>query len=346
MPVSIEPERGQSDRPSPSRRPKNGLVALLEEGVDTLVLEARKALSKPRETPEEKLVKEVQARRVAIRHHASAYIFVNAFLLLVNALTVAGSGVWWFLLVAGGWGVGLGIHAVNHFFWIADRRREIAQAERALEASVEAWGDMRASGVERALEPGVPRRVLASTNPPAVEHEPVDPAWADLMARVRRAAEGARSELHRLGAQGRDAADRLDEGLADAVRLHEGADRLALTVRGLAPEGAQALSAQLEAIEGKRDGAEDPRLRNAYASNAELLRALQGKVAAIDQDRERMRISVEGFLLSAQNLQIDAARLSAGDPVSTDFSGVEGPTARLAEEVTILRTVEDELRSL
>ena len=41
--------------------------------------------------------------------HATAWFAVNAFLFLVWAVT--GGGMPWFLFPAGGWGIGLAIHA-------------------------------------------------------------------------------------------------------------------------------------------------------------------------------------------------------------------------------------------
>jgi len=44
--------------------------------------------------------------------HASAYIVVNIMLFVINLLT---PGPWWFYWPLLGWGIGLGVHALNVF---------------------------------------------------------------------------------------------------------------------------------------------------------------------------------------------------------------------------------------
>jgi len=44
--------------------------------------------------------------------HAAAYVVVNIGLLVINLLTL---GPWWFYWPLLGWGIGLGVHALNVF---------------------------------------------------------------------------------------------------------------------------------------------------------------------------------------------------------------------------------------
>jgi hypothetical protein len=63
----------------------------------------------------------VQARR-DFGSHLVAYVVVNAFLVLVWAVT--GAGYFWPIWVLGGWGVGLVLHA-----WDAFLRRPVTEAD-------------------------------------------------------------------------------------------------------------------------------------------------------------------------------------------------------------------------
>jgi len=59
--------------------------------------------------------------------HAAVWFAVNAFLVLVWALT--GGGMPWFLFPAGGWGIGLAAHAVATYTRPI-RRAELEAGER------------------------------------------------------------------------------------------------------------------------------------------------------------------------------------------------------------------------
>ena len=48
--------------------------------------------------------------------HAFAFVVVNIGLFIINLLTVSsGYGPWWFYWPLIGWGIGLGVHALNVF---------------------------------------------------------------------------------------------------------------------------------------------------------------------------------------------------------------------------------------
>jgi hypothetical protein len=74
------------------------------------------------EDPERQQARErVQQRRDFVSHLV-AYVIVNAFLVLVWAVT--GAGYFWPIWVIGGWGVGVVLHAWEVFF-----RRPITDAD-------------------------------------------------------------------------------------------------------------------------------------------------------------------------------------------------------------------------
>ena len=63
--------------------------------------------------------KRVQARR-DFSAHVVTYVVVNAFLILIWAVT--GAGYFWPIWVIGGWGVGLALHAWDTFLRPARHR--------------------------------------------------------------------------------------------------------------------------------------------------------------------------------------------------------------------------------
>jgi len=67
--------------------------------------------------------------------HALIYVLVNVGLFVINLLT---GGVWWFFWPLIGWGIGLGVHALNVFGiggrlgqdWEERKTRELMDKER------------------------------------------------------------------------------------------------------------------------------------------------------------------------------------------------------------------------
>ena len=52
-------------------------------------------------------------QRTALLYHIGTYVAVNAFLVIIWALT--GAGYPWFLWVMAGWGLGLAINIISYF---------------------------------------------------------------------------------------------------------------------------------------------------------------------------------------------------------------------------------------
>ena len=67
--------------------------------------------------------------------HATAYVVVNIALFIINLVT---GGGWWFYWPLIGWGIGLGVHALNVFGlsgrlgqdWEERKTRELMDQER------------------------------------------------------------------------------------------------------------------------------------------------------------------------------------------------------------------------
>jgi len=75
----------------------------------------------------EKRVKE----RIELLSHIGTYVVINAFLVLIWALS--GSGYPWFLWVMGGWGIGLVFHIIGYF----SGRRGGAAKDRMIQKEME-----------------------------------------------------------------------------------------------------------------------------------------------------------------------------------------------------------------
>ncbi|NPV59212.1 MAG: 2TM domain-containing protein [Actinobacteria bacterium] len=71
------------------------------------------------------------SERIALLSHLGSFVIINAFLVLIWALT--GRGYPWFIWVMVGWGVGLAMHAFAYF----TGRRGEAMKERMLRKEME-----------------------------------------------------------------------------------------------------------------------------------------------------------------------------------------------------------------
>lgn len=69
--------------------------------------------------------------KISLLSHLGAYVIVNAFLIVVWALS--GAGYPWFLWVMLGWGIGLAFHTFNYF---AGKRSDVVK-EKMLQKEME-----------------------------------------------------------------------------------------------------------------------------------------------------------------------------------------------------------------
>jgi F0F1-type ATP synthase assembly protein I len=83
---------------------------------------------------EEELRRRAEKRvnqRTALLSHIGSYVVVNAFLIIIWALT--GAGYPWFLWVLAGWGIGLAINIIAYF---SGRKGEAAK-DRMIQKEME-----------------------------------------------------------------------------------------------------------------------------------------------------------------------------------------------------------------
>ena len=113
----------------------------------------------------------------------------------------------------------------------------------------------------------------------------------------------------------------------------------------MVPAGLASLEADLEALEKRITEARDERLKGVYEANLRLLEARRDKLQALTAEEERMMATVQGFLLAAQNVRLDAARLGAGH-VPGQVAALGDSLERLDQEVEVVHQVEQELEML
>lgn len=322
-----------------SRRPstffdllRDGVEALIDEGKAVQTQLAQNAMTRrgrTRPTPEERLLRRRERKRRAWLGHVRAYVSVIAGLVALNIIIgVAGGDLFpWALVVAASWGMGLAMHTLGHRAWLRDNARALCAAESTL---------------------GLPAPEQAPVPQPRRTTDGTDPMWAALLERCREAVERTERALKDVAEESRGGDDvrvRLREGLADVEQLSRGAEKVRAALAEIAPDGAGRLGQDLQNLDSRINAASDERLRDVYLANRTLLQARQAKVAALAAERERMYASAEGFLLAAENLRLDAARLGAGHVPAANHALTE-PLARLSDEVNILRQVEAELEKV
>lgn len=323
--------RRRDQAQAPPEGESESLVSLAEDGVRAVLESMRQAFGRSKPSPAARLLAKRAAKRRAWRNHAWAYSLVSVFLLGVNALTwaMAGGGIeqiWW-PYAAGGWGIGVGMHWVNYRGWLRDHRKQLAAAE-----------------MDYAEETGLlPENDSTDARTDA---GPPDPERDALAARVTTAMSAASTELQKLGPRGAAALAELERARRDMDRLFEGDRRLQAALCALAPRGVPVLDQEIAALDAKIVRAQEPRLRRAYESNHAMMVGLATKARAIAEDRERIRVVIEGFCLAAKGLHGDAARLGASSSSFVDTSALQDPARMLSEEVEILREVEAELERL
>jgi len=305
------------------RREGGDLVEVVRDGLHALVHGGG-----PPQSEEERLLDRRDTRWRRLRGHWHAYLSVMTGLGVLNLVTwlVFGVAVPWVLFPAAGWGIGLGIHALNHNGWMNDH-------EAALEAAEVKLGRRLPSGAPvAALPPG-------DAAPPS--------AWDRVLAECRAAVDKTLDALTHLDHPAQDVerthAD-LEEGLERIERLAEGAARIQRALAAIAPAGLDGLDAQIRAVDADINQATDERLRAVQHENRALLVARRAKVQALVADEARMLANAKSFLLATENLHLDTARL--GQDSLSDEGELVAPIRRLDEELEILRKVDSELRGV
>lgn len=286
-------------------------------------------------SPPTTVLGEHERQRAGWLGHLRSFVGVNAGLAAINLLTglTADSLYPWFLYVTASWGMGLVIHGLTYRGWVKDHEEELRRARVRVEQVDEDDGEGRAlpGGVDgaRALPAG-------------------DGGWGALVAECDGAVEAAKEAL---AAAEIDEAERVvlegtlerSRGTVEAIRRSALAVRAALA--DVAPNGTAALDGELTAVEARIAASADDRLRGVYEVNRRLLEARRDKVRTLEAEQERMEATVKGFLIAAQNVRLDAARLGAGG-VPNLLGSLEESLSRLDDEVELARQVEIELDSI
>ena len=252
-------------------------------------------------------------RRKGVRNHVRVWMIAGLVMMVFNVF-LPGAGIfsYWSLYLIFLWGGFVLLHAVTYVGWKQDQERhEVHAISKARRDAKEAYGS--AHRMYQELEQAYTSAVEAVTF---------------------------------IGDPGVVSLGELDVGMRHAQHLFRGYGRLGVVLDMLSGEdgsrGDEAITEARWAIERT----EEARLRKLYEAKLDLLRSREEKVKSLKKDMERIEVCIEGFLLAAGNLQLDATRYEASKDMAFDASGLHDSTRRLAEEVAILKEVEAELEGL
>ncbi len=321
--------------------PGDTSLAPAEEPQDTQLATARRLLRKFR------------AQRAGWLGHLRSFIGVNLGLAGINVLTAIADASFypWFLYVTASWGIGLLIHGLNYRGWVRDKERSIEQAEAIVGASRYEDDLMLLPPAAKDQDETPALGASAEEEAPALpagEGEPETDEWSGLIASCREAVDEANRALDEAELEEEVSAatrDQLAQGLRTVEVVQRGARAIGEAIRAVAPKGSDSLNGELSALRARIDAASDERLKGVYEANLSLLEARRKKLDALMAEEERMRATVDGFLLAAQNVRLDAARLGAGH-VPGRLSDLGDSLERLDQEVEVVRQVEAELDTL
>lgn len=303
------------------------------------------------------LLRKFRQRRAGWLGHFRSFLGVNLGLAGINVLSglAAESFFPWFLFVTASWGIGLVIHGMSHRGWLRDAERSIEQAEAILGASRFDDDLLFLPPAPSDDDEAPPALVGAEEAPPALPRAEVEErdaaseeGWGELMTACGEAVVAASQALDRAGVEGEvndSTREQLDKGLRTIEVVQRGARSIREAIRAVAPEGVESLARELSALEARIAAARDERLKGVYEANRRLLEARRDKLEALTAEEERMRATVQGFLLAAQNVRLDAARLGAGH-VPGQVAALGDSLDRLDQEVEVVRQVEAELEML
>lgn len=291
-----------------------------------------------------KLLKEHDERHKAWKSHFTSFLAVNLGLFGINVLSSIGAESFypWFLYVVSSWGIGFMIHGLNHRGWLKDRLEAISQAERLTGRS--RHGTVLVEQIQRGeKQEDIPQ--IEETAPPSLPASEEHSHWTSLLEECRTSLDSARKALKEARPKEEILASmnqQLDEAFSTVETVYRGAQRILAAMNQVAPQGAESLEGEIKKLDQKIESINDDRLKNVYEVNKSLLEARFAKINALKGEEERMRATVKGFVLSAQNIQLDAARLGAGF-VPDLVSSFENSLEKLNQEVEIVRQVEREL---
>jgi hypothetical protein len=270
-------------------------------------------------SPDE-LLAEKKDRRALLMAHARLGGMVSAVLIAFDTIRCWGDddATMWSLYLVALWAVGLAIHAVRFTGWAEEHRVGIE-----IESSF--------------------RRVGPGGRPLGLLAEPRDAEWKRLWSRLEDVHLAVDRAVDRLGAGGVEARGELQACMDHVQAIFDGASRLqhAMDIPGMKVDANTITEAGWRV-----ERAETDRLRSLYQANLDLLKAQKSKVEALKQDLKRMRVCVEGFLIAAENMHLDASRLQASGELPMGSLMLGDARRDLEDEVLVLRQVEEELERL
>ncbi|MGF1510882.1 MAG: 2TM domain-containing protein [Myxococcota bacterium] len=277
------------------------------------VLEHLEGGRRPKTTPEERLVLRERRKKRALRGHTRSFALVNGFLFLLWLTLALSTGSWfpWFVFPFLGWGLGYSFHLVETRTWLSDNRAALVEARRQL---------------------GLPSGATVGTGD----------LWTILVQRCRASVEETLGALQAKDT-GSDARERLVESMGQVEALADSARDMEAMLQRILPSGLQGLRAQIAEAEMAWSNADDPQLKTAHAQNRALLQTRLKKVEQLVAERDRIAATLEGFILAAENLRLDAVRFVQGD---LEPGGLMAPIQRIQDEVDILDKVRAELAAL
>jgi len=268
----------------------------------------------------DELLSEKKERRALLMAHMRLGGMCSLVLIVLDAIRCweEPDKTMWSVYLVALWGVGLAVHMMRFAGW-EERNRLGIEVESSF------------------------RRVGPGGQPLGLLAEPRDAEWKRLWTRAREVHLAVDGAVDRLGASGVEARGEIHACMDHVQAIFDGAHRLqqAMDVLGMKVDE----NAITEA--GWRvERAETERLRSLYQANLDLLKAQKAKVAALKRDLKRMRACVEGFLIAAENMQLDASRLQAAGELPVGSLMLGDARKELEEEVLVLRQVEAELERL
>lgn len=288
-----------------------------------------------------KLLRLYRAKRRGWQGHFRSFIGVNGGLAAINLITglTADNLYPWVLYVTASWGIGLVIHGLEYRGWVKDHKTLIRNAQMRVE-QLEDESELLPEAQAAAL----PK--MGKKKTPALPAG--DPDWDALIDECTGAVDVAKEALDATSMDEAERVilvDKLERGLAVVEEIRGGAFAVRAALVDVAPDGGEALDEELRQLEEKIEATADDRLKNVYEANRRLLEARHDKVRTLEAEQERMRATTKGFLIAAQNVRLDAARLGTGQ-VPELLGSLSESLDRLDDEVELARQVERELETL
>lgn len=259
-----------------------------ELGKSTLKAMGKKLKRKLDETPEEKLLVQRHRMKEGFASHLNAFLMVNMalwafFLVIAHNFRPA-------FITTVFWGIGMGIHALNHRRWLRVNQPRLSAAEAFIRSQgrPELHHLLDASGKSDPLALPVPAHPL--------------------LAKAEDAAEATRKSLVGIGAAEVEALAIVTSGLD---RVRELVGQLLAIQQALTEAATEDVDYEEARLKTRLEATTDADARELYRSQIELLEARKDKARVLRGLKERIEAYAESYLVALTNLRMDAAQLKA-----------------------------------